>query len=280
MSRPHRPAMQDLGWSLWTELGVPGVVREHRHVVVDLEVLVLLTPLLAKGDSRLELEALRWCRHHGQWLSTSRLKGLMRGLSSGMRSEVQGFLDACRAPASSAPPCLRLERPSLLQLRLRTLCGVGARADTLGFLLGRQGRPASAGEIAWLGYSKRTVSGILTELTAGGLVNRFKQGNRQLFDLARPAELEVLLQAEGLRWVDWRAALGLLGGIEDLACLEEKTSAVRRVRAVELREVLVPFADRLHQARPPRVAGEPHSYEQMLDWANATLEGRLAGDIL
>lgn len=35
---------EDLAWSLWTELGVSGVVRNHAFVALDLEPILAVTP--------------------------------------------------------------------------------------------------------------------------------------------------------------------------------------------------------------------------------------------
>jgi hypothetical protein len=68
----------DLAWSLWGELGVPSVVRNHTQVVVDPEPLVLAAPFIAQHDARLRDEIRRWCAAHADRISTSRLKGLAR----------------------------------------------------------------------------------------------------------------------------------------------------------------------------------------------------------
>ncbi len=54
----------DLAWSLWTELGVPGVIRRHASLVVDPEPLLVATPELARTDQRLQDEVLRWWKAH------------------------------------------------------------------------------------------------------------------------------------------------------------------------------------------------------------------------
>ena len=51
-SQSIRQHAADLAWSLWTELGVSGVVRRHSGIVIDLEPLLAATPALASDDPR------------------------------------------------------------------------------------------------------------------------------------------------------------------------------------------------------------------------------------
>ena len=67
----------DLGWSLWTELGVPGVIRRHAHVAIDPEPLIVFSPWLLRHDARLQEEVVRWCVAHADRISASRLHGLL-----------------------------------------------------------------------------------------------------------------------------------------------------------------------------------------------------------
>ncbi len=56
----HSPTITHLAtvltWSLWGALGVPSVVRNHTHLVVDPEPLFLASPLIAQHDTRLREE--------------------------------------------------------------------------------------------------------------------------------------------------------------------------------------------------------------------------------
>ena len=147
--------VEELAWSLWTELGVPGVVRNHRHTVVDPEALLVATPAMVWGEPRLRELAYGWCAVHSERTSTSRLRGLYAGLPGGAQAPFGSFVATLRQgglvrwsiPSDEAPwrdqPLVRrvsldLSRPALLRLRMRGLCGVGARADVLCELLARQ----------------------------------------------------------------------------------------------------------------------------------------------
>jgi len=50
--------LRELAWSLWTEFGVPGGVRNHRGVALDIEQLIVISPLLFEHDPRLRDQCL------------------------------------------------------------------------------------------------------------------------------------------------------------------------------------------------------------------------------
>ena len=93
-------ATTDLLWSLWTELGVNGVVRKHAQVIIDPEALLLFSPLLVASEPRLLELIYSWCvKHHGL-IAPSRLSGLRKTLPP----EVTGPFDCFAATASMTLP--------------------------------------------------------------------------------------------------------------------------------------------------------------------------------
>ncbi|MEJ7562776.1 MAG: hypothetical protein WKF45_09660 [Ilumatobacteraceae bacterium] len=81
MSKAIAKLVTDLGWSLWAELGVPGVLRNHAHVAIDPEPLIVFSPWLFRDDARLQDEVVRWCVAHADRISASRLYGLLKTAS-------------------------------------------------------------------------------------------------------------------------------------------------------------------------------------------------------
>ncbi len=281
----------DLAWSLWTELGIPGVIRRHASLVVDPEPLLVATPELARTDRRLQDEALRWWGTHEDRLSVSRIAGLAAKLSEGSRERFAEFssrrgngVDVARpttrgaAAASERPPIrLPLERPSLLRLRMRALSGVGARADVLAsLLLGRAGW-ASAAELATAGYSKRTVARILTELADAGIATRRADGNALRFRVADPPALSSLSADAGLAEPQWTRVFAALSEVLELARLSEKPDAVRRVAAHSARETLAAACAHLDWDPPPVTRGVPSAWHDMLGWGTETFARLAAG---
>ena len=130
-SEALRDALVELGWSLFTELGVPGVVRHHQGIALDPEPIVVAAPSLFELDPRLRDQMYGWCATHAGRLSVSRLQGLLRELPYGAHTEFRRLAATLREhakvrwPDDSEPPWTRvpevkarrlpLERPALLR---------------------------------------------------------------------------------------------------------------------------------------------------------------------
>lgn len=210
-------AALEVAWQQWTALGVAGTVAPPDHAI-DLEALILFTPVLRQDDPRLYDEAFDWCVHHAQRLvSIARLRRLRAALPGEVRDAYDHFAACVNATATpkvtwptnhdgaktrtsgkSQPPDLR--HPALLQLRLRCLFGVTARADVLLQFL----RPTMTQEVspnttltvstfADLGYSKPAIADVLTDLTMAGLVERWRRGNRDYYELTHVGPLQALV---------------------------------------------------------------------------------------
>ncbi|MBK7756624.1 MAG: hypothetical protein IPI35_09510 [Deltaproteobacteria bacterium] len=202
-------ATTDLLWSLWTELGVNGVVRKHAQVIIDPEALLLFSPLLVASDPRLLELIYSWCvKHHGL-IAPSRLLGLRKTLPPEVTGPFDCFAATVRAntparwtiPKGASPwstvPALRrvsmdLTRPALRTLRLRAILGVSARADVLGALLSEPGEWVTASQLTPLGYSKRAIALILHDLHEARLIDAQPEKNRITYRLAVGAELGAL----------------------------------------------------------------------------------------
>lgn len=75
-------SLAELAWSLWTELGVAGTFRRHKHCLVSLEELIVLTAAITDYDPRLRDEALDWCSRYHHFISVSRLKTLVKKIGT------------------------------------------------------------------------------------------------------------------------------------------------------------------------------------------------------
>ncbi len=280
-------AMRDLGWSLFTELGVPGVVRHHQRVALDPEPIIVVTPSLFHLDPRLRDQVYGWCSTHAGRLSVSRLQGLLRHLPDGARLDFHRLAATLRThekvrwPTDGAQPWIRtpeatarrlpLERPALLRFRVRGLCGVGARADVLTELIARAGTWTRASDLSNEGYSKRAIAAILSELADAGLVRRVAEGNALTFQVACPEHLRELLQAEHLGYPPWQRIMTIVLIFLDLARLEDASPAVRRVEANKHHETLRSLADQISLDRPPTTRGNPQAWEEMISWATGVV---------
>jgi len=280
----------DLAWSLWGELGVPSVVRNHTMVVVDPEPLILSSPFIAQTDARLRDEIWRWCAAHANRVSTSRLKGLSKRAEPDVRAAFESLAATLATDTSvrwphppQTPPwprhpeprprSLHLERPSLLALRTRAMVGVGARADVLSAMLGSTVRWTRASSLDHLGYSKRNVARVLGDLAEAGLLQQRGERNTLTFRIAEREPWERLLTLEGLKWVRWDLVFELAFALLQLEQLSAKPAAVQRVEGTKARAGLDALATALDLTSPPSVRGSMAPVQSLLQWGEATISG-------
>ena len=284
MSRsPLTEACLTLAWSLWTELGVPGVARSHRQVVIDPEPIVLWSPSVIREDPRLRDLAFAWCAAHGARLSASRLRALARRLPGSMRPQFAGFARALARSSTVRWPAgteavdwpepserrevpLPMERPALLRLRLRSLAGVGARADTLHQLLATWPDPVCAADVAATGYGKRNVSRLLADLADAGILSPRRRGNRIDFHLRAPALLGRLVGAGDARDVRWVELLDVLARLQALEAWAQRSATARRIEAHKVRSEIAPLAESAGFTAPPVTASNRDAFPALIDW--------------
>lgn len=277
----------DLAWSLWTELGVSGTIRNHASTEIDPEPLLAATPALAADDPRLLEQVLCWCAAHGDHVNASRLSSLVQGLPPFARARFEEFGATVNAaagtkwPAAGEPwrplPRLRdvalpLERGALVRLRARALCGVGTRADILCDLLARPREWTTAARLAEGGHSKRNVARVLSDFEAARLVARQAYGNALGFRLAQPAAIEAVLGEMPTAHPEWVPLFHFTLLLLELTGIEGLPGPVRRVETATRREALAPLAERLWIDSPPPTRGSPDAWQALLAWATAKLE--------
>ncbi|MDP2345619.1 MAG: hypothetical protein Q8O67_32040 [Deltaproteobacteria bacterium] len=270
----------DLGWSLWSEIGVPGVIRHHVHVAIDPEPLIVFSPWLFRDDARLQGEVVRWCVAHADRISASRLHGLLKTASPEVSSafttmattlRAHGVLwttdkTAAKKTTPTKPLALPTTRPALVRLRLRALAGVGARADVLAELLGREGRWLIASELQHLGYSKRNVARVLAELADADVVASRADRNAVAFKLQSPTLLAQLLEGQQLAWPSWAAVFALVDEVQQLRTQDGKSEVVRRVAAAKAAASFEVASTMLELERPMAP-----SWPAVVAWAEAQL---------
>ena len=106
----------DLAWSLWTELGVAGVKRNHQKFLVPIEELILLTVTLAKTDPRLCLESLDWCSQYHHFFSISRLKCLIKSFETSLNEPFSIYSATLNSLATSTWPLFQDTAPLKITL--------------------------------------------------------------------------------------------------------------------------------------------------------------------
>jgi hypothetical protein len=267
-------------------------VRNHAHTAIDIEPLLAATPALAADDPRLLEQVLSWSAAHADRVNAGRLATLARRLDPVARRQFEAFAATVNAVAGTRwvtageswkpVPRLRemaipLERPALLRLRARALCGVGTRADITCDLLAQQRRWLSAAELAQGGHSKRNVARVLSEFDAAGLVVRRLHGNVLSFRLAEPAALTTTLGGAPLTHPPWIPLLRLATEMLDLASIEDLLVRARRVAANTRRDALAALAGELRIDRPPPTRGDPAAWALLTDWATVTMAALAGG---
>src|ERR1700681_740828 len=192
----------DLAWSLWSELSVDGIRRRHDWQALDLEPLIIFTSYIGSSDSRLRANSIDWCIANARFASAFRLRNLAEHAGPTMCEAFGRYAATVKAharvawPAKGEPLALwtsehigtpDLRRPSLIQLRLRALVGVSARAEILKLMLAEPDRGHGASSLAEAaGYGKGSVSQALDLLTMAGILNVEPKANRLVYRLPPP----------------------------------------------------------------------------------------------
>ncbi|HXJ48056.1 MAG TPA: hypothetical protein VNF91_02695 [Candidatus Acidoferrum sp.] len=239
----------DLAWSLWAELGVDGKARHHDWQAIDLEPLIIFTAHVSSGDSRLRASTIDWCITNARFASAIRLRNLSEHTSAETRKAFGRYAATVRThakapwPGEGDPLTLfhpermgspDLRRPSLVQLRLRALVGVSARAEILKLMLADPERPQPASTLAEdAAYGKGSVAQALEMLTMAGIVQVQPHANRLLYVLARPGELAQTLQWLPAIFPDWAPIFNLVEALTDYAHATPGASSPARLAALE-----------------------------------------------
>ncbi len=280
----------DLSWSLWTELGVAGVKRQHQDFLIDPEALILLTSAIMESDPRLRDEALDWCVHNHHFISVSRLRVLVKALESYIAIPFSVFSGTVNAVAgvhwptfTSVSPLAfvpsnkstspKLNMPALLYFRLRTLFGVSARADVLAFFLSEEKTDFAAADVAEIGYSKRNLFDILEGFSKTGLFNRKSIRNQQRYSLEKRAQMEKIAGPLPKYFLPWRAFLEVILPLR--ACIKATENKSLSTKVVEIRNLLLQLENKLVVLRyaPPVMQADIQVYwESFSQWFLARIQ--------
>lgn len=232
-------------WSQWAELGLSGWDRHHQATALDLEALIVATARVGHRDTRLRAEALDWSVAYGRIASAVRLKHLIAGADASTQSAMREFIATVNAssglrwPGTGSPVAFtptgrstapQLGRPALIQLRLRALWGVSARAEVLKVMLGDGHRFMGISEVAAAAlFGKDAVAEALDNFHRGGLLDEAGSRNQRVFRLGRREDLVSLVGSEPnwQRSLAWHVVLPIMVGILEATDLSETTSMAR-----------------------------------------------------
>jgi hypothetical protein len=285
-----REQVEDLAlgtaWSLWAELGLSGWERRHVQTAIDVEPLILATPIVAAQDARLLGESLSWCVTNRRFVSAVRLKNLLKALpgvvsgfgpySAAVNRDAHTRWPGATSPLLTAvsrnPAIPDLGRPALVQARLRALFGVSARAEVIRLLLPDPQRFRTIAELALTaGYGKDNVADSVEMLRRAGLVETASEANRQHVRLADAPRLAKLVGDLPASFPDWSARYRVTLALLQFA----RTGSHEPIpRAADIRALLRPIQPDI--AREGIVialrAGEAYP-EEFENWAISVLTG-------
>jgi len=285
--------LADLGWALWSQLGVSGWPNQHSRWCVDPEALIVLTAWLGDFDARLRDEATDWCIEFADLTSATRLTNILASSPACARERFGVFAATVRAHSNARWSGATQARPftptgrshidslaprSRIALRLRSLLGVSARAEVIRLLLATDPLPQTASDLVMdAAIKKRPVAEALHRLESSGVLAVRRVRNQHQYRLAAPAAWAPLLGALPEAWPRWAIILPLLMRIVD--ALDAAADDPEQVRRVALHKIARKTADMVDIAQLPgmkieRTRQDNASVETwFLDVAHRLVEG-------
>ncbi len=276
--------LTDLSWSLWTELGVAGVTQNHQQFLIFPEELILLTALLSEKDPRLMEEALDWCSRYHRFISVSRMKMLAKAWGKSAIDALSIFSASLNSvsranwpllsPANplkfkpsgkSKPP--RFENPALLLFRLRSLFGVGARADLIAYFLAQKKSDYAISDATEIGYTKRNLADVFESFVRAGIFDLFLARNQQRYRFLKRDEIAKMLSPFPQFMPPWRKIFEVILKLRECIRKIEKKSDSTKI--VEIRNVLMDMEEQLTQLNltPPPMQPDFHIYwDSFCNW--------------
>lgn len=255
-----------LAWSLWTEIGVAGLERKHKNFSVAPEELIILTSALSQFDPRLRDEALDWCVRYHRFISPIRLHILAKKYEEYIAEPFSIFSTTLNTTADirtkwivlkDTPPLkfkpsgksiLRnFEIPSMINFRLRSFLGVGAKADIIAFLLAGEQRNFVASDLIETGYSKRRIAAILEDLASAGIFSELKVRNQLQYAFMRHDQFIKLIGDIPQNIIQWQRILEVILPIH--ACIQDIEDAPIGVRVIDIRNLLNKLSNQLLQIK-------------------------------
>ncbi len=249
-----------IAWSLWRELGVAGTDRFHENCLIQPEELIILTAIVSEYDPRLRDEALDWASCYHEYISVSRLRSLLKELDDNEQRSFSQFaaalnsISSAKWPSAEESPRFKvkisgksslpvLKSPSLLMLRLRNLFGPGAKADILTHFLTRNEMRFSAADLVEIGYSKRSLMTALDHLAASRVLDVENAGNKKIYQLRNPKELQVVIGQLPKVAPSWNKILQAIIAIRSVISEIQNSSEV--TKSVIFRNCLIKIEDLL-----------------------------------
>lgn len=293
-------SLAKLAWSLWNELGVAGVNRQHGDCLISLEELIILTTLISEVDPRLRDESLDWCSRYHHFVSISRLRTLLKAFGDPVISSYSQFAATLNSVAQSNWPVITNSIPlnvkisgksnppnckaaSLLGLRLRALFGSGGRADLLTFFLTHT-KIFTASDMVEIGYSKRSLADLLDFFVQSGILVALTVRNQKTYEFVKREEFEKLIGSLPKYAPPWRKILELLIALR-IGIIQNENKSVD-TKAVVVSNILTANSKILRELNlsPPSLNLDANQYwilftSWLLETLNAYSQGIFIGSV-
>ncbi len=191
-------------WRQWRTLGIAAYSPETKQPI-DLEALILATAIAAEQDRRLWTAAIRWLDYFQDWVNQARLKRMsatfikpdeylrqplikkeiwqeVESLLSPAHSSNKTTTNTARTHRTLTPPLLK--KPPLMQLYLRGIFGVNARAELiLFFQVNGEGNSNQIARETF--YDQKNIYIILEHWAESGFVSKESRGKQNQYSLNR-----------------------------------------------------------------------------------------------
>lgn len=293
----------DTVWSLWVELGMSGWARRHQAWEIDLEPLILATSRIGELDRRLMGESLDWCITNVRIVAATRLRNFIKAMDGTLAQAfgpysasverhthvhwpIQGDpLPFNPSGKSSAP---ELTRPAIVQLRLRAVFGVAARAEILRLMIAAPARSQSVAELSDAsGYGKDNVAEALNQMARAGIVEADAEANRRRFKLVDPNQFAGFIGALPTVRQDWVSVFKIMLSILNFAKSAPSAPMARAVEITRLVRELEPALVRVGLTSATRLASaegrvsdfEGWVFRAFRRWAGQEEEQEVTGEV-
>lgn len=273
----------DTVWSLWVELGMSGWARRHQSWEVDVEPLILATSHIGQLDNRLMGESLDWCVSNVRLISATRLRNLLKAMDGTLGQDFGSYSAAVqlhthvRWPGEGDPLPIKLSgkssaadllRPALVQLRLRALFGVAARAEILRVMIAEPARSQSVADLSdATGYGKDNVAESLFLMARAGVVQADAEANRRRFKLVDPNQFAGFIGGLPSTRKDWTAVFKIMLRVIDFAKSAPEETMSRAVEVTRLVRELEPELAKVGLASGTRLAAAEARASDFEGWA-------------
>jgi DNA-binding transcriptional ArsR family regulator len=290
-----REHILDLAWSLWAELGVSSWTTRHQQWAIDPEPLILFTAHITDADRRLRDEALDWCIRYGTYVSTPRLRNLVKEAPPEQQTAFATFAATVNAHSDHRWPSsarainykptgrsslASFTAPALIALRVRALFGVAARADILRAIIAEPNRDFTASDlIDDVNYTKRNIDNALDPLVMAGLLEVRPLRNRHHFRLAQQQTLQEFVGQRPRLYPRWRPIFLCLSSILEVACrAPELTQRVATVEANRVYRQILPLIEASSLMRPATEIAGLEAWRVFVTWADELTRRLAFGD--